>query len=536
MAATCWRVSEDCVDFRVLGPLEVANVGEAITLASAKQRAAFAVLIVSAPAPVSTARLIDELWGERPPSSAQHAIQVYISAVRKSLRSLGVVPEQVVRTTPSGYELRAGPDQVDARRFERLLADGQKALADNPSRARAVLDEAVALWRGPAFADVQECESVRHEARRLDELRVEAIESLVEARLAFGEAEQLIGIIGAVVADHPLRERPLRQLMLALHRSGRQAEALEAYRRGFRALDELGLQPGPELRQLEQAILAHDDRLAAPRGGRARRAKHNLPVAPTSLVGRDADVHATMAVLRQAASRVLTITGAPGVGKTRLALAAAECLLDDFEVVHLTTLASVRDPELVAPTLAAGLGVNLADKRNAIDALIGLLDRRTTLLVLDNFEHLISAAQLVSEIVSRSPSTKVLVTSRTPLRLSAERTYPMRPLSTPDPETVRGLDELLRTPATALFCSAPRTPCRPLPWTPRRHQLWRRSARASTASRWRSSWRPLVVEYCAQRSSSASSTTDSTFFRAAQSTCLAASRRCERRSTGAISS
>jgi predicted ATPase/DNA-binding SARP family transcriptional activator len=439
------------VDFLVLGPLQVHNAGRAVAFGSSKQREALALLIVSAPGTVSTARLIDQLWGERPPSSAQHAIQVYISAIRKSLRSMGLDADLVVRKAPAGYELRTRPDQVDAGRFERLLADGQKALVENPSGARPILEEAVALWRGPAFADVQECESVRQEAMRLDELRVVAIESLVEARLAGGEGEQLIGVISGIVADYPLRERPLRQLMLALHRSGRQADALAAYRQRFRALDELGMRPGPELRELEQAILAHDDRLAAPRSVLVARAEHNLPVAPTSLVGRDDDVHAAVEILRQTDSRVLTVTGAPGIGKTRVALAAAERLLHDFEVVHLTPLAAVREPGLVAATLAVGLGAGRREEGHAIDALIDVLDRRTTLLVLDNFEHLMSAAQVVSEIVSRSRTTKVLVTSRAPLRLSAERTYPLRPLRTPDPGAVRDLEELLRAPASALF-------------------------------------------------------------------------------------
>jgi class 3 adenylate cyclase/DNA-binding SARP family transcriptional activator len=250
------------VEFRVLGPLQVVDAGGVVALGSAQQRAVLALLILHAPEPVSLDRLIDELWGERPPATAQHAVQVYVSGIRKLLRVRGA--DVAVRTSPSGYALDVDAGRVDAGRFERLLAESQRVLAEDPSDARALFEEALALWRGPALADCQQSEITRQEAARLEELRTLAIEGLVEARLACGEHAEVIGPITGLVAADPLRERRRRLLMLALYRSGRQAEALGVYHDACAALDELGLQPGPELRQLEEAILRHDASLRAP--------------------------------------------------------------------------------------------------------------------------------------------------------------------------------------------------------------------------------------------------------------------------------
>jgi class 3 adenylate cyclase/DNA-binding winged helix-turn-helix (wHTH) protein/tetratricopeptide (TPR) repeat protein len=250
------------LEFRVLGPLQVVDAGEVVALGSAQQRAVLALLILHAPEPVSLDRLIDELWGERPPATAQHAVQVYVSGIRKLLRVGGA--DVAVRTSASGYALDVDPGRIDAGRFERLLAESQRVLAGDPSHARTLFEEALALWRGPALADFQQSEITRHQAARLEELRTLAIEGLVEARLACGEHAEVIGPITGLVAVDPLRERPRRLLMLALYRSGRHPEALAVYRDACEVLDEIGLQPGPQLRQLEQAILCHDTSLGAP--------------------------------------------------------------------------------------------------------------------------------------------------------------------------------------------------------------------------------------------------------------------------------
>ncbi|HEY7966442.1 MAG TPA: AfsR/SARP family transcriptional regulator, partial [Solirubrobacteraceae bacterium] len=236
------------MEFRTLGPLQVVDAGRALTLGGALQRAVLALLVVDTPEPVSVDRLIDELWGERPPASAQHAIQVYVSAIRKLLRTSG--GEVSVRTTGSAYALETDPDRVDAKRFGRLLAEAQQRAGEDPERASQLFGEALGLWRGPPLAEFAQFAFALREADRLEELRTTGIEGLVEARLSHGEHAEVLGMITGLVASNPLRERPRRLLMLALYRSGRHAEALDAYRDACTALDEIGLQPGPELRQL----------------------------------------------------------------------------------------------------------------------------------------------------------------------------------------------------------------------------------------------------------------------------------------------
>ena len=258
------RTAGGIVEFGVLGPVQVLAGGEPVALGSAQQRAVLAMVMLEVGGPVSRDRLVDGLWGERPPASAAHAVQVYVSAIRKILRAAGDPPVRLAGS-PAGYVLEADPEQVDARRFARLIDHGQRALAADPLRARNLFEQALSLWRGPPLADLVEFDFAAREARRLEELRAAAVEGVVEARLALGEHDQVLGQISGLVAANPLRERPRRLSMLALYRLGRHAEALAAYRDACAALDEIGLQPSPELRALEQAILRHDPSLAAPR-------------------------------------------------------------------------------------------------------------------------------------------------------------------------------------------------------------------------------------------------------------------------------
>ena len=282
------------MEFRLLGALEVVAGGKPAALGSAQQRAVLALLLVSAPEPLSRDRLIDELWGEHPPASARHAVQVYVSGIRKVLRAGGDGAQ--VRSSRSGYVLEVDLETVDAWRFERLLDEGQRALVDDPKVARQRFEEALGLWRGRPLAGFETVELARREAERLEELRVLATEGLVESRLEYGEHAEVIGQITGLAGANPLRERPRRLLMLALYRSGRHAEALAAYRDACAALDDIGLQPGPELRELEQAILRHDSSLspqdprAGIRTGAARRPRvpGDAPAPPVAGRGDDA--------------------------------------------------------------------------------------------------------------------------------------------------------------------------------------------------------------------------------------------------------
>jgi DNA-binding SARP family transcriptional activator len=243
------------VEFRVLGPLEVVEQGRPLPLGGARQRALLALLLTRANEVVSTDRLIDELWGERTPSGAANALQYHVSQLRKLLGGADAIV-----TKEPGYMIQVGPDELDLLRFERLVEEGQRSSTEAAAR---LLRDALALWRGPALADVAHESFAQAEIHRLEELRLVAHERRVDADLALGRDAELVAEVEALVREHPLRERFRAQLMLALYRSGRQAEALEVYRQTRRQLvDELGIEPSPALQELEQAILHQDPELS----------------------------------------------------------------------------------------------------------------------------------------------------------------------------------------------------------------------------------------------------------------------------------
>ena len=251
------------MDVRILGPLEVREDGHALDLGGPRPRALFTILVLRLGEVVSSERLVDELWGEAPPKSAAHLLHVYVSNLRKEVGALLV-------TSPPGYRLEIAPDDVDARRFERLVSEGlgQLARGDAP-QASATLHEALELWRGPALSDFTHEPFAATEIARLEELRLTAVEAGIEADLACGHHAELVGELGALIADNPYRERLRVQLMLALYRSGRQADALAAYQHARRSLvDDLGLEPSEELQELQRRILARDPGLAQRRAPR----------------------------------------------------------------------------------------------------------------------------------------------------------------------------------------------------------------------------------------------------------------------------
>ena len=257
------------MDFRILGPLEVLDEGGAIALGGSKQRALLALLLLHVNETLSTDRLIDELWGERPPANAAKTVQMQIVRLRKALAGqAGDGPADVVVTRERGYELRLDPERVDSHRFERLVAEGRSELAGgHPQLAVSALERALSLWRGQPLAELAYEPFAQREIARLDDLRVAALEQLIEAKLALGAHAEVMGQLEVLIAEHPYRERLRAQLMLALYRSERQADALQAYQSARRTLvEELGIEPGERLRELERAILAQDPALAAPLG------------------------------------------------------------------------------------------------------------------------------------------------------------------------------------------------------------------------------------------------------------------------------
>jgi len=261
------------MEFRMLGPFEVVVDGASVPLGGAKQRALLAILAIHANEVVSVDRLIDELWGERAPDSASSTIQAYISRLRKALEPAGANGAgRLIDSKPPGYVLRTPPESVDSIRFTELLETAGETLeAGRPAEASRLLGEALALWRGPALSDFSFEPFAQTEIGRLEELRLTAVEDRIDAELACARHARVVAELEALVAQHAFRERLRVQLMLALYRSGRQADALEVYRAGRRRLvDELGIEPGPRLHELQRAILAQDPALDVPlRGARA---------------------------------------------------------------------------------------------------------------------------------------------------------------------------------------------------------------------------------------------------------------------------
>ena len=310
-------------------------------------------------------------------------------------------------------------------RFESLVAEGERLLAGGSNaEGAAVLREALGLWRGRALADLAANPQIEVSAARLDELRLVALERRLEAELSLGRHDVLVPELEALVAEEPLRERFRAQLMLALYRANRQAEALEAYRDARSALvDELGIDPSPELRALEQAILRQDPQLDAPRA--ARTAVRLSPSTP--LIGRDLELAAVTALVRRPDVRLVTLTGTGGTGKTRLALAAA----DDIGGAVLVELAPISDEQLVLPTIAGAVEAEDATP-DAIAVSIAAAHGEGALLVLDNLEQLPEAHTLVADLLAAAPALRVLATSRVPLRLSLEHEYRVPPLDVPD--------------------------------------------------------------------------------------------------------
>jgi predicted ATPase/DNA-binding SARP family transcriptional activator len=400
------------VEFRLLGPVEVVGEGGALALGGPKQRALLAELLLRRGSAVPRERLVDALWGDKPPASAISSLQVYVHGLRRA-----VGPDRF-ETRGNAYRVCLEPEELDVARFERLLAEARDA---PPAHAEELLASALALWRGDALADLGDS-PVRAAASALEDLRLQALELRADARLALGEHREVVAELEELVAAEPYRERFREQLVLALYRSGRQQDALDAYQDARRTLDELGVEPGPSLRELERAILRQDPSLdfqATPEAPPLR-----LPTPPTALVGRRLELTAVEAILRREDVRLVTLTGPGGTGKTRLALAVAEHLAPEVRGgAAFVDLSSIRDAELILPTIGQAIGV--ADTHE-VEA---RLASSSILLVLDNLEQLAAeAAPLVARLLANAPRLRVLATSRVPLRVSGEHEYSVPPL------------------------------------------------------------------------------------------------------------
>jgi DNA-binding SARP family transcriptional activator len=347
------------LSLRVLGPVEVWWKQKPVGIGSAKPRALVARLLIDRNRVVSADRLVEDVWPESPLGGADIALRSTVSRIRKRLRDAGI-ERDLIGTRPAGYIIEADDDEVDSARFDRLVTEGQAALIDGQvNRSVHLLREAAALWRGDAFGEFSADPFARAESRRLEELRLAAVEGRVEAELMLGHHGQLIGELEALTAAHPFRERLWGQRMVALYRAGRQADALRVYQEVRKELiEELGLEPGPDLVRLEQDVLSQSQRLdwtppgVPPRQDREGPGEHHGAAGTTSLsvpfVGRDGELARAKVWWDRVSggpSELLVVTGESGIGKTRLVENLAEAVGSEGALV----LWGRCDEELIVP-------------------------------------------------------------------------------------------------------------------------------------------------------------------------------------------
>lgn len=497
----------DPVRYRILGTTQaLRSDGTTVPVGGTRLRALLTVLALRPGRTVPVSLLVDEVWDGDPPADATGAVQALVGRLRRAIGA------DSVASVDGGYRLAAAPDDIDLHRFERLAGDGMRALADgDPAKAAVVLDDALALWRGPALADLPDrtAESARAEARRLDALRARHT-----AALALGQADQALPELTALCDTHPLDE-PLQCLRLrALRDTGRTAEALAAYESVRQLLaDRLGADPGAELRALHGELLRPEpsrrgwgtggpreqatvERVSSAEGvvATAPSPVGNLRARLTSFVGREADIDAIRGDL--ATARLVTLLGPGGAGKTRLSQEAAEAVGDVVrDGVWLAELAPVDDPDAVPEAVLTAVGaretvlygagaeaMRAAGSERLDDPVERLAEhcgRRSMLLILDNCEHVVdAAARLAQRLLERCPGLTVLATSREPLGVPGELLRPVEPL--PEPVALRLLADRGPPPGPGSGSTPTRRPRRPAP----------RSAGASTGCPWESSWPP----------------------------------------------
>ena len=423
------------VEFRVLGPVEVYSGNTPVHVGGVKQRSILALLIASHGQTVTADRIVGEVYGEDTASGARRSVQTIISMLRREFGD-------VIVGTGDGYRFDSPRTAVDACRFEDGVAEGLALVGDDPRQASSVFDEALGLWRGDPYGDVDGRGAFEPEVARLTELRFAALEARAEADLVCGRHREVVAELEALVGEYPLRERLWGWLMLALYRTGRQADALAAYQRARTAFGELGLEPSSELRALEGQILLRDESLdlvpAVP---------HNLPASLTSFVGRRLDLIELGERLSE--KRLVTLTGAGGSGKTRLAIELGREALEDYpDGVWFIDLRGV-DAKGVAPLIASTLGLVVAGDRWLRDQVADVVSAQRLLLILDNCEHVLDGlAPLVERLLRRDGPARILATSRELLGVPGESTVLVNPLSVPEGATVQGL---AGSDAAALF-------------------------------------------------------------------------------------
>ena len=437
----------EVMQVRLFGELEAVAERGRVPIRGTKQRALLALLALQRGHPVSADRLIDSLWGDGHAANPANALQAQIGQLRRTLGAAAIV------TTEAGYALAVGPGDVDVIRFEQLVAEGRRLAADGEmAAASAALGEALSLRRGEPLAEFAYAGFAAAERAHLDQLALVAIEDRAGADLVLGRHGEVAGELATACRRHPLRERLWELLILALYRAGRQGDALRAYTEvRDHVVDELGIDPGPALRELQARILAQDPALAAtpapvPAAAPLAAAGHpceplaaagNLRERLSSFVGRDAELDQLREAIRS--SRLVTLTGPGGAGKTRLAVEAAAALRGAHrDGAWLIELAGVAEPKGVAPAASGALGVGASalpgpqPAGSTVDLIVRHLTGRSLVVVLDNCEHVIGeAAALADTLVTAVPGLRVIATSREALGVPGEVLVPVAGLAPP---------------------------------------------------------------------------------------------------------
>lgn len=457
------------MEFAILGPLEVRAAPGAVEIRRGLPRTLLIALLLRPGQTVSSDLLVDLLWGDDDlPRNPANALQVQVSYLRKALSSTQPDGASLLETRAGGYSLLVDESRVDAHHFESTVKhltplDALRA-SEELSAALDEVDAALGLWRGDALEDVAGMDFARGEITRLDERRWAATERRIELLLRLGRHSDAAGELSELVQRLPLRERFHEQLVLALYRSGRQAEALRAYEDTRTTLnEELGLDPGFALRDLQSAVLQQDPSLdwIPPSSEHVQREAPaepvdrprpsattigRIPVPLSALIGRDAEVERLTDLLDT--HRALTLTGPAGAGKTRLAIALAA---QRTESVWYVDFSAIDDPALVGATCAAAIGVALKPGDDAARAVADTLAVQPGVLVLDTCEHVLTAAgQLAATVLQTAPGTRVLATSRRSLGLTGEFAWPVPPLALP-PADALSAEEITSHAAVRLF-------------------------------------------------------------------------------------
>ena len=433
-------VDEGGLHVEVLGSLEVSSAdGTHLPVRGSRRRLLLATLVLHRNRHCPIDQLIDVLFGDDPPIRAAGTVQSYVSRLRHDLGAGG----GQLRTGPGGYRLSIDDDHLDSARFERLVGDAQAIAVDDPARAGSLLVEGLGWWRGGRpFAEFPDDLGLQAESTRLEEIRQRAAEALVQTRLTQADHDGAINVVETCIASWPLRESFRAQQMLALYCSGRQPEALQAFRRFADELGEHGLAPTASLRELEGRILRQEPSLivrpatpSAPvdaQGATVRRRRPgNLPLSLNALLGRQAEQDELLAHLDVV--RLITLTGPGGVGKTRVAFSLAEQASSRFaDGVWVCDLAGVREAALTVDAIATALDVQSRHGRSVLDGLVEVLQHRDVLVVLDNCEHLLAPTAAIVEAILRScRGVRIVATSREPLAVDGESVWTLGPLPLP---------------------------------------------------------------------------------------------------------